>query len=87
MVGVGLVCPLGLDLETAWGGVMAGRCGMGKLSALEQELPEGRDGGQAPELPGEFAPGLPREARYLRWAILAAMRDAGLDGGAWRGGG
>jgi 3-oxoacyl-[acyl-carrier-protein] synthase II len=54
---------------------------MGPLTDLEQPLPAGRDGGQAPSLPPDFCPDLPREARYLRWAILAALSDAGLAQG------
>ena len=51
---------------------------MGPMSAMESPLPPGKDGGQAPDLPAEFEPTLPREARYLRWTIEAALRDAQL---------
>lgn len=44
---------------------------------MESPLPPGADGGQAPDLPADFAPDLPRESRYLRQAVLDAMRDAG----------
>ncbi|HSU69571.1 MAG TPA: beta-ketoacyl-[acyl-carrier-protein] synthase family protein [Tepidisphaeraceae bacterium] len=79
ITGVGLVTPLGLSLDETWRAVSAGRCGMGPMSAMESPLPAGADGGQAPDLPTEFAPTLPRESRYLRFAILQALRDAGLE--------
>jgi 3-oxoacyl-[acyl-carrier-protein] synthase II len=77
ITGVGLACALGLSADETWRAVRAGRCGTGAMSAIECALPEGRDGCQAPELPEDFEPALPREARYLRWAILSALRDAG----------
>lgn len=77
--GAGLVTPLGLDRQTTWRAVLAGRCGMGPLSAMESTLPPGADGGQAPDLPFDFEPDLPREARYLRFTIRQALTDARVD--------
>lgn len=76
--GVGLITPLGLSLETTWRAVLAGRCGLGPMSAMESPLPPGAEGGQAPDLPPDFEPGMPRESRYLRYALLAALKDAGM---------
>jgi len=79
ITGFGLVSSLGLDAETVWREVLAGRCGSGLMSAMEAVLPLDRDGGQAPELPPEFEPQLPRETRYLRYAVRQALRMAGAE--------
>lgn len=79
ITGVGLSCALGLSAYEAWRAVRAGRCGSGAMSEIESALPDGSDGCQAPPLPADFEPTLPREARYLRWTILAALRDAGVE--------
>ena len=78
ITGVGLVTPLGTSADETWRNVLAGRCGMGPMPALESPLPPGKDGGQCPDLPADFAPDLPREARYLRYAIDAALESAGV---------
>ncbi len=80
MTGAGLATPLGLTRGQTWSSVLAMRCGMGPLTAMEQPVPPGADGGQAPDLPADFEPDLPRETRYLRHAILEAIGEAG----AWR---
>jgi 3-oxoacyl-[acyl-carrier-protein] synthase II len=78
ITGAGLVTSLGLTRAAVWEAVAAGRVGMGPLTALEQPLPPGKDGGQAVDLPADFAPELPREVRYLRWTIAQALREAGI---------
>jgi 3-oxoacyl-[acyl-carrier-protein] synthase II len=78
MTGAGMITSLGLDRETTWRAVREGRCGCGPFTAMEQALPEGKDGGQALDLPADFDPGKPREVRYLRRAILDALGDAGF---------
>jgi 3-oxoacyl-[acyl-carrier-protein] synthase II len=75
----GLATGLGLSREQTWRAVLQGRCAMGPMSALESPLPPGKDGGQALDLPAEFAPDLPREARYLKWTLAAALREAGIE--------
>ena len=77
ITGVGLATPLGLTAEATWRGVLTGRPGMGPAPALESPAPPGSTGGQVPDLPADFSPELPREARYLRWAVRAALADAG----------
>jgi 3-oxoacyl-[acyl-carrier-protein] synthase II len=79
ITGAGLVTPLGLSRDATWQKVLQGQCGIGPMSAMESALPSGADGGQAPDLPADFEPGLPRESRYLRWAIRDALRDAGVS--------
>src|SRR5580692_11512159 len=79
--GAGLVTPLGLSREATWDAVRAGRCGLGLLTAIEQQLPLGSTGGQAPDLPESFEPNQPREVRYLRRAIADAIADGQIDPG------
>jgi 3-oxoacyl-[acyl-carrier-protein] synthase II len=78
MTGAGMITPLGLGRDATWQAVLQGRCGIGPMPAIESPLQPGTQGGQAPDLPADFAPELPREARYLRHAILEALRDAGV---------
>ncbi|MDB5296037.1 MAG: putative 3-oxoacyl-[acyl-carrier-protein] synthase, partial [Phycisphaerales bacterium] len=79
ITGAGMITCLGLDRATTWEAVKAGRCGVGPLTALEQPAPDGKHGGQAPDLPADESPGDPREVRYLRRAMIDALADAGLD--------
>ena len=78
ITGIGLASPLGLNVADTWQNVVAGRCGIAPAPAMDGPLPPGADAGQCPDLPADFAPGLPRADRYLRWAIEAAMRDSGV---------
>lgn len=83
VTGVAATACLGADAESIWREVQAGRCGMASMPALESPLPEGSVGGQAVDLPADYQPEVPREARYLRWTVEHALRDAGLaPGGA-----
>jgi hypothetical protein len=72
ITGIGLAAGLGRDAETVWANVRRGATAFGPTTAMEQPLPHGKDGGQAVDLPDEYEPSLPREARYLRWTIVAA---------------
>ena len=76
--GCGMATCLGLDVDTVWQAVLRGECGIGPMPALEQTPQPNKGGGQAPDLPADFAADQPREVRYLRWVIDAALRDAGL---------
>ena len=67
------VTPLGLTLADTWRAVLARRDGLGPMPALEQPTPADKGGYQCPDLPPDFAPGLTREARYLRRAILDCL--------------
>ncbi len=82
ITGAAATASLGVDAESIWRAVLAGRCGIGPLSEVESPLPPGSVGGQAAALPREYCPSLPREARYLRWTVEHALRDAGLQPGA-----
>jgi 3-oxoacyl-[acyl-carrier-protein] synthase II len=74
---VAAVTPLGLSAAQTWAGVLANRDALGPMPGLEQPSPDGKGGYQAPDLPADFAPTLTREARYLRWVILDALRPFG----------
>ncbi|HZW05669.1 MAG TPA: beta-ketoacyl synthase N-terminal-like domain-containing protein, partial [Phycisphaerales bacterium] len=78
ITGVAAAACLGTDADSIWRGVLAGTCGMAPMPAVESPLPPGSIGGQAAELPTHYRNDLPREARYLRWTVEAAMRDAGV---------
>lgn len=76
LTGLGLATPLGLTPGETYARVQRGECGMGPAPALEQPLPSGANAGQCPDLPADYHPRLPREARYLRWAIEQALAQA-----------
>ena len=76
ITGAALATCLGLDRESTWHAVQAGKCGMRPLTALESSLPLDKLGGQALDLPSDFRPDEPREVRYLAWTIGQALREA-----------
>lgn len=76
IIGAEMVSGLGLSREQTWQAIVRGGCALRPLTVIESPLPLGSDGGEALPLPGDFAPSLPREARYLKWTIAAALRDA-----------
>lgn len=78
ITGAGVVTCLGLDIVSTWRRLCECREGLGPLTAMEQPSLPGKDGGQAPPLPGEFLPGETREVRYLAWAIQASLAMAQL---------
>lgn len=79
ITGAALATPLGLTRDETWRNVLAGRCGMGPMRALETPLPPEKTGGQAPDLPSDYLSDEPREVRYLAWTIDDALRDAGAS--------
>lgn len=85
LTGAGLVTCLGLGVEPTWNAVGAGRCGIGASTALQSSPNPDKGYGQAPPLPDDYLPDLPREARFLRHAIDEAVAQARLvdDDGAW----
>ena len=78
LTGVGLCTSLGISAETTWQAMLRDETGMAVLTEVESILPVGSVGGQALELPSQYRPDLPREARSLRWTIEHALADAGL---------
>jgi 3-oxoacyl-[acyl-carrier-protein] synthase II len=74
--GIGLAASLGISAEEVWRGILQSRRSIGAMPALESAPPSDAGGYQAADLPVDFAPELPREARYLRWTIEQALADA-----------
>ncbi len=81
ITGIAAAASLGVTAEAVWNAMLAGKCGMGPMPEVESELPPGNVGGQVADLPADYCPALPREARYLRWTVEHALADAGLVGG------
>ena len=84
ITGAGLATSLGLGREASWQALLAGRVGLGPLTAIEDPQQADRGGGEVAPLSGGD-PDEPREAAYLRFAIDEALQHAGLegDGGTW----
>ncbi len=83
VTGMGLMTSAGLFPQQALRAIVEHRTRMGSVTAVESPLPQEATGGQAMELPSMPMDSLdditlPRETRYLRATIVAAMRDAGL---------
>ncbi len=76
ITGIGLISPLGDSAESTWKRVKNTECGIREMTAMESVSPASKDGGQAVDLPADFAPDLPREARYLKLAIRQALQSA-----------
>jgi 3-oxoacyl-[acyl-carrier-protein] synthase II len=79
ITGAAVITSLGRDLEEVWRNVRSGACGIRTMSAIERSVQPGADGGQSVDLPADYFADLPREARYLRWCVEAAIRSAGVD--------
>jgi 3-oxoacyl-[acyl-carrier-protein] synthase II len=87
ITGIGLVTALGVTREETWNGLVAGRCGIGPLTAFDSEGYRSRVAGEV-TMPAIFAQLTPLERR--RWsrsdqfgvvAAREAVADAGLTGG------
>lgn len=77
ITGLGLVSSLGVTPEETFDAILAGRCGIGPMSALEQNPVPDKGGGQAKELASSSGEDLPREVRYLRHTVRHALGEAG----------
>lgn len=86
ITGIGCVSPLGLDLQSTWDGLKAGRSGIGRITLMD---PEGYDCHIAGEVKG-FDPNPffnnPKDARrsdrYVQFGVAAskmALEDCGID--------
>jgi 3-oxoacyl-[acyl-carrier-protein] synthase II len=83
ITGAGLATCLGSDRWTTWRGILDGQCGVRPLTALESSGPHNFTGGQALDLPDvdsgfQGKSDEPREVRYLRHVVRAALSDARL---------
>ncbi|CAG0990641.1 3-oxoacyl-[acyl-carrier-protein] synthase 2 [Phycisphaerales bacterium] len=81
ITGLGLVTALGDTPQATFDAILAGQSGLGPVPAMEQHTLATKGGGQAVDLPPPRRP-LPREARYLQFAISRALQSASLPAGA-----
>ena len=85
MTGLGVVTPLGHDLETFWSNLLNGQCGIGPITAFDATAFDTKIAGQVK--PFDLTPAFPspkeirRTDRYSQLGIYAAWR-ALLDSGA-----
>ena len=86
VTGLGVVSPLGNDLETTWKNLLAGECGIDRITAFD---PSGYDCQIAAEVKNfDAAPAFPspkevrRTDRFAQFGVYAgwqALQDSGLD--------
>lgn len=85
VTGMGMLTPLGVDLESSWQGLTAGKSGIAPIQSFDTTDYPVRFGGHVPEL--DISEYLPRkEARrmdgFMQFGLVAgiqAMRDSGLE--------
>lgn len=85
VTGMGMLTPLGTDVESSWQGLTSGRSGIGPITSFDAADFPVRFGGAVPEFDiGDYLP--PKEARrmdgFQQFGLVAgiqAMNDAGLE--------
>ena len=86
VTGLGVVTPLGHDLNTFWQNLIAGQCGIDKITAFDASAFDTQIAGEVKNF--DPAPAFPspkeirRTDRYSQFAIYAAwsaLKDSGLD--------
>jgi len=86
VTGLGVVSALGLDFDTFWNNIVAGRCGIDKITAFDvskydcQIAAEVKNFDPAPAFPSPKE--IRRTDRFAQFGVYAgyqALRDAGLD--------
>ena len=85
ITGIGIVCPLGNDLETVWRRLVAGESGIAPITRFDASRVDSRIAGEVKDFdPEDFIDR--RAARrmdaYSHYAVAAARQavdDAGLD--------
>ncbi|MBM4116304.1 beta-ketoacyl-ACP synthase II [bacterium] len=84
ITGLGLISPVGKDREATWQGLLAGRSGIGRITAFDTEGYASRLGAEVKDFdPGEIVEPKERKKtdRYAQFALVAAeeaMAQAGL---------
>lgn len=86
VTGLGMVSPLGLDVESSWKALLAGECGIGPITEFDASEFGCRIAGEVknfdPAAGGLQAKEARRYDRYVQFAAAAAteaLKDAGLD--------
>lgn len=86
ITGMGLVTPLGHDLETFWNSLLAGQCGIDRITAFDPEKFDTQVAGEVKNF--NPAPAFPsprdvrRTDRFAQFGVYAAwqaLQDSGLD--------
>ena len=85
VTGMGVITPLGQDVQSFWEGLLAGRSGIRKLESFDTKDCPCKVGGEVPDFkPDDWMD--PKDAkrndRYTQFAVAAtrmAMKDAALD--------
>jgi 3-oxoacyl-[acyl-carrier-protein] synthase II len=86
LTGLGVVTPLGHDLETFWHNLVAGRCGIDKIAAFDASAFDTQIAGEVKNF--DPAPAFPspkevrRTDRYSQFGVYAAwsaLKDSGLE--------
>src|SRR5579864_587824 len=85
ITGMGVVCPLAVDLKSYWDGLVAGKSGIGFIELLDTTAFKVKIGGEVkhwqPEkyMDARAAHRLDRYAQFAMVAAVEAVRDAGVD--------
>src|SRR5438045_2737280 len=86
ITGLGVVTPLGHQLDTFWNSLVAGQCGIDKITAFDATPFDTQIAGQVKEF--DLTPAFPspkeirRTDRYSQFGVYAgwsALKDSGLD--------
>ena len=86
ITGLGVVSSLGTDIDTFWGNILAGKCGIQKISHFDASSFDCQIAAEVPEF--DLTPAFPspkeirRTDRYAQFGIFAgyqALRDSGID--------
>lgn len=85
VTGMGMLTPLGVDLDSSWQGLTAGKSGIAPIQSFDTTDYSVRFGGHVPDFDiAEYLP--PKEARrmdgFMQFGLVAgiqAMRDSGLE--------
>ncbi|HNQ88310.1 MAG TPA: beta-ketoacyl-ACP synthase II [Verrucomicrobiota bacterium] len=86
ITGMGVVTPLGLDVETFWSALLGGRCGIDRISLFDASAFDCQIAGEVRGF--DAVPAFPspkeerRSDRYTKFALMAArqaLADSGLD--------
>ena len=86
VTGMGVVTPLGHDLDTFWHGLVSGQCGIDKITAFDTAAFDTKIAGEVKNFDPTPAFPSPKEIRrtdrYSQFAVYAAwsaLKDSGLD--------
>ena len=85
MTGLGMVCPLGNDVQTAWENVLAGKSGIGPITRFDASASGCKIAGELKDfnlddfMPAKELRRYDRSVHYGMAAGIQAVRDAGFD--------